>query len=502
MRRLLPLAASLAAVLLLGGLRPAYAEDDASPTRRPNIVLMLSDDQAWNGTSVAMHPTLAYAQSPTIQTPNLERLAAAGMRFSSAYAPAPMCSPTRVALQTGRSAAAVHFTTPGHSVTASAGYKLVGPRVKRAIATADVTVAEALRDAGYTTAHFGKWHIHGGGPGPHGYDVHDGDLGNEYAAQYADPNPVDIFGMTDRTAAFMAKAKKAQKPFFVQLSWHALHAPQNALAATKAKYAKLLGAATDDRRVMRAAIAEDLDTGVGRVMKALDDLDLAKNTYVIYMADNGAGGGGRAGGRGRRGGGRAAGLSGGKGSLGEGGIRAPFVIRGPGIAAGAWNHTPISGIDLYPTFAAWAGVRRLPKTLEGGDLGPLLRGAKDARVERARPGLTFHFPHYQGSNTPQSAIRVGPLKLILSYEDERVVLYDLDADPREQTDLAAKRPEDAKALRALLDAWLQAVGAGLPTKNASYDPENPPAPRARGGRRGKGGGKQGKGRRRPRDDGQ
>lgn len=150
-----------------------------------------------------------------------------------------------------------------------------------------------------------------------GYDEHDGDTGNEDALKFTDPNPVDIFGMARRSAAFMEKCQKANKSFFLQLSWHALHAPENALKATTDKYAKL-----GVRNPPLAAITEDLDTGVG----------------MIYMSDNGGGGGGR----------RA--FAGGKGDLYEGGIRIPFIVRGPGVKPGSWSQTRIVGYDLYPTF--------------------------------------------------------------------------------------------------------------------------------------------------------
>ena len=480
-------------------LAPARADEESSSTSRPNIILMMADDQGWNGTSVAMHPSQSFSKSSQVKTPHLETLASQGMRFSQAYAPAPVCAPTRIALQTGRSAAALHWTKVGHSQAASAGYKLVGPKQKRALDTKETTIGETLKKAGYTTAHFGKWHIQGGGPEANGYDAGDGNLGNEHAAKFKDPNPVDIFGMTDRAAAFMKKAKDAKKPFFVQLSWHALHSPDNALEATKAEVAKRVGGSATDRRVQRTALAQDLDTGVGRILKALDELGLSKSTYVIYTSDNGAGGGGGGRGRGRRRGDSEGGLGGGKGSLGEGGIRVPFVIRGPGIAADSWNHTPITLLDLYPTFSHWAGARTLPKTIEGGNIAPLLAGVKDARVNRPRPGLAFHFPHYQNAATPQSTIRLGALKLVRTYEDGKEALYDLDADPKESTDLASKRPEDVKALSAMLDDWLKAVDAQMPTKNAEYDPDNPPEPNQRRGRRGKGEGKGGrKGRRQDR----
>jgi len=439
----------------------------ASAADRPNIVLMLADDQGWNGLSVEMAPGVPGSRGEIFHTPNLENLAAQGMRFSCAYAPAPVCSPTRISLQTGRSPAALHWTK---AAPPERGHMLVEPTLIKEIAADETTIGEVLRKAGYATAHYGKWHIAGGGPGQHGYDEHDGDTGNENAYQFTDPNPVDIFGMAKRAEAFMARSQREGKPFFIQLSWNALHASENALKATLAKYEKQLGGA-NDKRTTTAAITEDLDTGVGMVMEAIDRLGLAGTTYVIYTSDNGAGGGGggREGGKGR---GRAAGLSGGKGSVWEGGIRVPFIVRGPGVAAHSWCHVPIVGYDLYPTFCDWASVKptALPKSLEGGSIAGLLASGGKGRVARPREELVFHFPHYQTGNTPHSAIRVGNLKLIKLYEDDSVRLFDLDADLGERDDLAARRPDDAAQLRTRLEQYLTDVHAQLPTPNPQYDP--------------------------------
>ena len=253
---------------------------------RPNILFMLADDQSWNGLSAAMHPNIAQSKSAFVQTPQLEKLAAQGMRFSAAYAPAPVCAPTRISLQTGKSPAALHWTKASRSVTAADGYRMIPPVNIRSIPLTEVTVGELLQQAGYTTAHFGKWHINGGGPGANGYDEHDGNIGNEYAFRFTDPNPADIFGMAERAAAFMKKSIQAGRPFFMQLSWHALHAPENALKKTMEKYRRLMPR-SNDKRIGGAAIAENLDTGVGMVMRAIDRLGIAGNTYVIYMSDNG-----------------------------------------------------------------------------------------------------------------------------------------------------------------------------------------------------------------------
>ena len=472
-RRFLRSKESLATLLIL--LVPVGS---ACAADRPNIVFMMSDDQAWNGLSVPMHPDLDWSKSSIVETPNLEKLAAQGMRFTAAYAPASVCAPTRISLQTGKSPAAVHWTKASRSVTAVDGYKMIGPRNVRQIDRNETTIGELLRDAGYRTAHFGKWHINGGGPAAHGYDESDGDIGNEYAFQYRDPNPADIFGMAKRAAAFMEQSKKANKPFFIQMSWHALHAPQNALKTTLAKYAQRMNSSVDEKRVGSAAIAENLDTGVGMVIDAIDRLDLADNTFVIYMSDNGSGGGG-----GRR---RGGGLSGGKGSVWEGGIRSPFIIRGPGIPGNSWCHERIVGYDLFPTYCEWAGIAssKLPPQIEGGSIVNLLDDGKGL-VKRPREEMVFHFPHYQSGDGPHSALFLGNYKLMKFYETERLALFDISADISEQNDLSTQQPQKVKELDGLLVKYLNDVDAQMAVSNPQYDPAKPPVSRKAKGDRDK-----------------
>jgi len=433
---------------------------------QPNFIFMLSDDQGWNGLSVAMHPDVAGSKGEIFHTPNLEKLAAQGMRFSSAYAPAPVCSPTRISIQTGKSPAQLHWTKAAPAVS---GRKLIEPRLIKDLNQNEVTIGELLKKAGYATAHYGKWHIAGGGPGAHGYDEHDGDTGNENAFKFTDPNPVDIFGMAERAAKFMEKSQRVGKPFYIQLSWNALHAAELANKATLAKYEKL--ATNNAKQVATAAITEDLDSGVGKVLEAVEQLGLSENTYIIYMSDNGAGGGGRRGG-----------LSGGKGSVWEGGIRVPLIVRGPKVTANSWCHAPVVGYDFLPTLCALAGVpaKELPKDIEGGDITSLLHNSGEGVVKRQREELVFHFPHYQSDDGPHSAIRVGNLKLIHFYEDNRVALFDLAKDIGEREDIAQQMPKDVQELKGRLDQYLAAINAQLPTSNPNFDPSQPVAPRKGG----------------------
>ncbi len=444
----------------------------AAPVERPNIVFLLSDDQDWTGLSVQMHPDLPNSKSDFYRTPNLEKFAAQGMRFSAAYAPAPVCSPTRISLQTGMSPAKLGWTK---AAPAEEGHKLIEGANRKSIRHEETTIGEMLQGAGYATAHYGKWHLSGGGPEANGYDESDGDTGNRDADAFVDPNPVDIFGMTERATAFMEKQSRAGKPFFVQMSYYALHLPENALRATRAFYeSQSPGRMHAD--IDRAAITTDLDTGVGRLLESIDRLGLAKNTYVIYLSDNGAGGGGKGGVRP---------LSAGKGGVWEGGIRVPLIVRGPGIAADSWCHERVVGYDFFPTFCRWAGVKEpLPEGLEGGDLTPLLFEGARGPVQRAREELVFHFPHYQG-DTPHSAILMGDQKLIHFYETGESRLFDLKKDLAESNDISAAQPEIVSDLKRRLESYLAEVGAAMPETNPYFDPAKEPA--------GKGGGKGGKG---------
>ena len=434
---------------------------DTFAADKPNIVFMLSDDQGWNGLSVPMHPDVPASKGEIFYTPHLEKLASQGMRFSSAYAPAPVCSPTRISLQTGKSPAQLHWTKAAPAVT---GRTLTEPRLIKDLRRDETTIGELLKKAGYATAHYGKWHIAGGGPGAHGYDEHDGDTGNENAYKFTDPNPVDIFGMAERATKFMEKSKKTNTPFFIQLSWNALHAPELARKATQAKYERL--ASNNAKQAATAAITEDLDSGVGKVLEAVDRLGLSDNTFVVYMSDNGSGGG-------RRGG-----LRGGKGSVWEGGIRVPLIVRGPGVAANSWCHVPVVGYDFLPTFCELAGYEQkdLPKSIEGGSITDLFLNNGQGTVERARDELVFHFPHYQSDDGPHSSIRIGNLKLIHFYEEDRVLLFDLSKDISERNDLAKQMPNETKMLHERLTKYLADVNAQLPTRNTEFDPSHPVAP--------------------------
>jgi len=446
---------------------------------QPNILFLLSDDQDWTGLSVPMHPDIPGSKSDICQTPHLEAFAHQSMRFSAAYAPSPVCSSTRISLQTGQHVARLQWTKAAPVFTASAGYQLIPPAHRKSIRAEETTIAEILRKAGYATAHYGKWHISGGGPAEHGYDDGDGDNGNEVAARFKGDNPVDIVGMGKRAAAFMKKSKDSGTPFFIQMSYHALHSPGNARSSSIEKFKELF---PDERERMlqRAAITYDLDLGVGQLLKELDALGLTESTWVIYMSDNGAGG--RKGARTHT-----ASIQGGKGSLWEGGIRVPLIIRGPGVPADSWCHQRVVGYDLFPTFCELAGINPPPTSIDGGSLCPQLEG-KSKPVDRPHEELIFHFPHYQ-SDTPHSAIFLGDYKLIHFYETNKNRLFNITTDPGERRDLASQDAQRASDLAKLLSRRLTEAKAQLPVANPQAVDGKSYNPREAQGRGSKGGAK-------------
>jgi len=367
------------------------------------------------------------------------------------------------------------MTTPGPANRRAGNRKMIAPQHVTALPTSETTIAELLRKRGYATAHFGKWHLHGGGPGSHGFDRHDGDTGNGGPGAYEDPDPKDIFGVTSRAMHFMEDQVTAGKPFYVQLSHYAVHSPNKALSSTKAKLASV-PVGRRHTNIEYAAMTQDVDTSVGMVLRKIDALGIADSTYVIFMSDNGAGA--------KRGSGENDPLGGGKATLQEGGIRVPLIARGPGIDAGSINHENVVGFDLFPTFCELAGYRGpLPAGIEGTSLVPLLRGNDGAHgLQRKHEELVFHFPHYGRGpkQQPQSAILVGSLKLIRSYETGAEQLFDLASDIGERSDLASKMPAKRKELSERLDAYLSRVGAQLPTVNQDYDPTRESARQRRG----------------------
>ena len=428
--------------------------------RRPNFVLVLADDQSWNGTSLRMDPARPDSRSDFHLTPRLETLAKSGMTFSQGYAPAPKCSPSRISILTGKTNARLHFTFTDNIKEDST--RLLEPVTEMDIADSLTTIAEWLRRQGwgYLSAHYGKWHIRGGGPAQHGFDRGDGETGNEDGNQggLIQANPRKIFSITDSACAFMADAARLGRPFYLQVSHHAPRKPIETRQATLTEWSNPalhpLGQRHKDPEY--AAMISDMDQGLGILFDKIKALGLDSNTYILYIADNGAGGNNTP-------------LSGGKAACKEGGIRVPLVIAGPGIPAGVYHTTAAVGYDLFPTIAALAAQKdpaALPPGLDGNSLLPLLKPGNGSFVRGQ--DLFFHCPHYNESTVPQSALVEGSYKLLADYELGTLALYDLSKDIGETKDQTALYPEIARKLTIRLRDYLKNVDARMPGLNPAF----------------------------------
>jgi arylsulfatase A-like enzyme len=440
--------------------RAAFAgSGDGSP---PNFIFILSDDHGWTGTSVAMDPNNPASKSDFIETPNLERLAKRGMRFSNAYSPAAMCAPTRCAIQYGKSPARLTYTD---------NY-LRYPEAKERI-SASLSLPKMLKQTGlgYVTAHLGKWH-----QWPHpdevGYDVNTGDTGNPEGTFLKRgsrnpkvkpiPLPADdpkrIFSLSRKACEFLDEQVKADKPFYLQISHYAVHKKLMALAETQAKYEKKKRGKWHYRPEF-GACTEDLDTGIGIVLDKLKALGIEDNTYIFFLADNGAVAINKQSHKVNMP------LRRGKFIFMEGGIRVPMFAAGPGIPANTHSDSLVWGCDLWPTIHELAGATSsLPKDLDGGSLTPLFKtkGAGDVQRSGMPEGLIFHCPagkNWAGTRR-QSAIRTGDFKLMKNYyNDSEVLLFNVKDDPYEWHDVSEKMPKKRDELLKKMEGYLKRVNA-------------------------------------------
>jgi arylsulfatase A-like enzyme len=442
----------------------AVATGIVAMAAQPNFIVIYGEGSGWASTSVQMDDRNPASKSSTIQTPNIERLAAAGMRFSDGYAASPRCTPSRAALLTGRSPAQLHITFVGDGRRGllegeflDTGAKLLTPWPQLELPAGTVTIVEHLKRAGYATAHFGKWHLGRVSPGQHGFDESDGATGNGGPDNVAAPNPKQALAMTAKGIEFMERQVKAGKPFYLQLS-HYPNQPEKGGGARPAKVG-------DDE----AAI---VDQTLGRLLDAVARLGLSTNTYILYTTDHGTPG-------------RNAPLTGGKGTVWEGGLRVPFIVAGPGVKPGACSHVRVTQTDMFPTFAELAGAKEtLPGEVEGGSFASVLKNGGSGEVRRPRDEFVVHFPHYdKDAQGPASAIYVGDLKLIHVYETGALKLFNVASDPGERRDLASQMPGKVKELDARLLAYLKAMNAQLPKPNPNYDLTKPTETKRGGGKR-------------------
>ena len=452
------------------------SEARATEKRPPNVVIFLVDDMGWTD--------LGCYGSEYYETPNVDRLAREGMKFTQGYAACAVCSPSRAALQTGRHPARlgvtdwIHHSSRHAKECAKTGVHVDGyePAGKRKLLTplnrpwlelGDVTIAELLKPLGYRSAHVGKWHLGPKGwfPEDQGYDENFGGFEVGQPPSYFDPygnkRYPGIVGLprlnkgeylTDREAAEAVAfiERNVDRPFFLHLAHYAVHSPLQAKQEVIEKY-EAKPVTTGQKVPVYAAMVESVDDAVGAVLDCLDRNGLAEDTLVFFTSDNGGAVHFPATDN--------APLRKGKGYPYEGGLRVPFIVRWPGkVPAGEVSDEPVSGIDLFPTIAEATGAR-VPVEIELDGLSLLPLFGKEEYLPRNT--LAWHFPHYWwGTNIqPYGVIRRGNLKVIEHYEDGRLEFYDLEVDPGETTDLYAERPAEARTLQGVLHKELRGLGA-------------------------------------------
>ena len=423
----------------------------------PNIIVILADDLGWSSLSTLMDNKVPDSRSDFHQTPNLERLASQSIRFTNGYAAAPVCAPTRYSIQTGQTPARINMIKVGQP-TDHINYENL------------FSLAKMIKAANpnYATAHFGKWHI-GCEPSVLGYDFSDGRTSNKQGGwskknTWLEVNTQDdpklVFSLTDRSISFIEEQKSKNKPFFLQLSHYAVH---EKIICTPGSYAKFEALPKGEKHNLStfAAMLYDLDQSIGKLLAKVEELGLSDNTYIFFLADNG----------GvpffppdspdkklKNGMGYNIPLQRGKWDLFEGGIRVPFMVKGPGIKPNSFCDTPVITYDFLPTIADLLKYKeKLPANLDGQSIKPLLEGKTNFKSR----ALYFHRPYSGGAGifSPHSAIRDGNFKLIKYLDSGQVQLFHLKNDIGEQKDLSKENPKEAKLLETKLESYLKSVHA-------------------------------------------
>ena len=428
---------------------------------KPNILFILIDDMGWMD--------LGCQGNKNLHTPNIDALAKGGIRFTDAYAPAPVCSPTRAAILTGQTPARLQITNhlPHQDRFTPKSSKLLPARMLNHLPLKYVTLAEKLKkDAGYATAFIGKWHLYTEknekyNPLNQGFDINIGGCSYGGPPTFFDPYRIDFLTnrkkgeylpdrLADETVAFITEQQSKKKPFFVALWNYTVHWPMEAPADLLEKYKNLPVRGYRDHRY--AAMIEAMDNAVGKVLNSLDNLNLTDETLVIFSSDNGPFGGV----------GDASPLRADKGHLYEGGIRVPLIIRWPGkIKPKTLDETPVILTDLYPTILEASGISsNVNYPIDGKNLLPLLKNRKKLN-DRA---IFWHYPNFafHRDNRLGSAIREGDYKLIHFYDTDSMELYNLRKDISERNDLSRELPQLALKLKNKLESLLKESGAAMP----------------------------------------
>ena len=412
----------------------------------PNIILILTDDQGWNNTQVAMIEDRMDTKSDFYLTPNIQRLADAGMTFSQAYAPHPVCSPSRHSIQFGISPAKLKKTTNQ------------GANYLEFVESPSIPQVLKAGHPGFKAAHFGKWHMYAH-PAERGYDASDGRTNNRTGRQlttdqtkfWSHEDPKRSESITDDSIQFIQHQAAAGNPFYLQISHYFIHLSAEAKQATLDKH-KEREAGKVHTAYWYAAMLDDLDREVGRIIDIVKELGLMENTYLIFTSDNG--------GTARQFPHFNKPLRAGKGSYYEGGIRVPFFAVGPGIKAGSYSTVPIVGYDFLPTFADLSGSKKpLPPEIEGASFKSVLFNDGKGSVKRPRDGIYF-------SRQVDAVLIQGRHKLIRTHRDGKLQLYDLDEDLSELKDLSKETPEKTAEMHKQLLSWMEDIDASTPSPHS------------------------------------
>lgn len=500
MKAYLPLV--LMIILSVGGCQEA----ETPPPSQPNFVFILADDLGWADLS-------SYGSS-FYETPNLDQLAAEGTRFTQAYAACPVCSPTRASIMTGKYPARLDITDwiPGRQAVRPGlpEDRFVPQPFRLELPLEEITIAEALKTSGYTTCFVGKWHMGNDStywPENQGFDYNIGGWSRGaptgkksateggYFTPYQNPRLEDgpkgeylTDRLVDESLQFLERHQET--PFLLYLSFYTVHNPMQGKMDKVDKHEKrseALGVKEEDRfdtdkdwikkapkgnfrertvqdHAIYASMVESMDENIGRVLDKLKGLGLDENTVVFFMSDNG----GLSTSEGSPT--TNAPLRAGKGWLYEGGIREPMIIKWPQeMQQTAICDYPVTSTDFYPTILEMAGVEANPiQHADGKSMTSLLKG----EMPEADRALYWHYPHYSNQGgEPGSAIRKGKYKLIDLLEEDKIELYDIEADPGETNDLAAENPGKKAELKSLLDDWRKTMKAKMPEPNPNYEPK-------------------------------
>jgi uncharacterized sulfatase len=425
--------------------------------QKPNIIFILADD-------------LGYSQiecngSSYYKTPNINKIAEEGMRFTNAYTAAAICSPTRASIMTGKYPAKLHLTDfiPGNKKV----HPLEEPEWQKHLPLEETTIAEEAKKAGYSTAIFGKWHLSSHkkepeslpfNPDKQGFDEHfvtfkpGVDKTREWQKPELDGHNVDT--ITSRSLDFIKRNKN--NPFFLIVSHNTIHGPLMECAETINQYSNPEDIAKPENHPVLGAMVDRLDRSIGKILSGLDKAGISDNTIVIFFSDNG----------GLERDAKQTPFRSGKGWLYEGGIRVPLIVKWPGkIDKGVISDATITSTDFFPTFKEIWKDGQCEKEIDGRSFLKVLLD----KNQTGHDTIFWHYPHYHGSGMmPAAAVRAGNYKLIEWYEqsllteNSGIELFDLKSDPGENNNLTSKMPDKANELLQILHDWQKSAGAQMP----------------------------------------